>query len=358
MKNLRFNRIEKNGRSRYLDDFEGMRSFEEFEHEGFIKCKLVHNNKYSIVQPDQVYFEVGDSLYWIQPLYFSGNQVNWFGEFGQCELGIDISCGPYLRIIFKNSDVLSWLDDGSIFYECIIKGPKLLYRYRTGSAKIINNIPHLKLYHHTSKEALSSIQNGNEYWSSNWNIQGTKQSQNISYLYLTSLPKISNIDDLTQIAMSSNGKLAFRVDSNFSNNPDLILDVYRESTENRTHTLSHWVKATDLASQPCYRHCPPNGSGYHAVVSPFIQRLGVEFGSTVMIDNDVLIPNKPKFLRYSVIGEATTVKGLSAPYDEENTDEKLKIEYMNNPEEIIIFWINNSNTDQFDNKFIEEVVFK
>ncbi|PTN07287.1 hypothetical protein [Nitrosomonas aestuarii] len=358
MKNLRFNRIEKKERSKYIDDFEGMRNFDEFEHEGYIKCKLVHNIGYSVVCPDQIYFEAGDSMHWIQPLYFSGNQVAQFDEFGLCDLGVDISHGACLRIRFKNNDAISWLDDGSILYKCAIKGPKFLYQYRTGDAKIDGGVPYITLYHHTSRKAKNDIEKGSEYWSTTWNIQGTKKSINISYLYLTSLPKISNIDDLTQIAMSSQGKLAFRVDSNFTSTPDLVLDVYRESTSNRTHTLSQWVNASYLSPQPCYRHLPPNGFGYHAIVSPFIQRIGVEVGSTILIENGHLKPKNPKSMGYTVIGEATTVIGLEAPYDEENTEGKLMIEFMEKPEEIIEFWMKNANKNQTDNKPIEEVVFE
>ena len=358
MRNLRFNRIEKSGRSKYIDDFGGLRKCEEFEHSGYIKCKLVHNNGYSVVCPDQIYFEAGSILHWIQPLYFSGTQIAQFEEFGRCDLDVDISHGACLRIRFKNNDAISWLDDGSIFYKCCIRGPKYLYQYRTGDAKIDDNIPYIKLYHHTSRKAKDAIKHGGEYWSSRWNIQGTKKSTNISYLYLTSLPKISNIDDLTQIAMSSQGKLAFRVDSNFTNVPDLVLDVYRESTNNRTRTLSHWVNASHLSPQPCYRHLPPDGLAYHAIVSPFIHRLGVEIDSTVLIENGHLKPKSLKSMGYTVIGEATTVVGLEAPYNEEDTEGKLMIEFIKDPEEIIEFWMKNANTNQTNNKEIEEVVFE
>lgn len=358
MKNLRFNRIEKSGRSIYIDDFQGMRSFDDFEHEGVIKCKLVHNIGYSVVCPDQIYINAGGTTNWIQPLYFSGNLIAHFDEYGLCDLGVDISHGVCLRIRFKSTDTISWLNDGSILYKCAIKGPKHLYQYRTGTAKIEGGIPYLKLYHHTTQKAKNDIEMGGEYWSSNWNIQGTKKSKNISYLYLTSLPKISNIDDLTQIAMSSQGKLAFRVDSNFTSTPDLVLNVYRESTNNRTYTLSHWVNSSYLAPQPCFRHMPPDGFGYHAIVSPFIQRIGVESNTIILINNGYLEPSNPKVTGYAVIGEATKISGLEAPYDEENPEGKLMNEYINRPEEIIEFWIRNSNTNQTGNKTIEEVVFE
>ena len=358
MKNLRFNRMEKRGRCIYIDDFTGMRKFEEFEYEGFIKCKLVHNVGYSVVCPDQIYFNSADTTYWIQPLYFSGNHIAQFEEYGLCDFGVDISFGACLRIRFKDSDAVSWLEDGSILYRCTIKGPKYLYQYRTGPAKIEDGIPYIKLYHHTSKSAKDAIESGQQYWSSNWNIQGTKKSTNIGYLYLTSLPKISTIDDLTQIAMSSHGRLAFRVDSNFTSKPDLILEVYRDSTDNRTHTLSHWVNASLLAPQPCYRHLPPDGFGYHAIVSPFIHRIGVEPNTNVQIDGKFLSPHSLKMMGYAVVGDATKISGLAAPFDEEDTEHKFMIEHINQPEEIIGFWMRNGNTNQVGNKVIEEVTFE
>ena len=318
----------------------------------------MHNIEYSVVFPDQIYFEAGGSLYWIQPLFFTGNQIFQFEGFGLCDLSIDISHGACLRIQFKNSDVISWLEDGSFLYKCKIKGPKFLYRYRTGNAKIDNGIPYIRLYHHTSRKARADIKKGAEYRSSSWNIQGTKKSTNISYLYLTSLPKISNIDDLTQIAMSSQGKLGFRVDSNSTSTPDLVLNVYRESTNNRTHTLSQWINTTHLSPQPCYRHTSPNELGCHAIVSPFIQRVGVEINTTILIENGYLKPKRPKSMGFTVIGDATTISGLEAPYDEENTEGKLMIEYMKKSEEIIGFWMKNANTNQTDNKVIEEVMFE
>lgn len=358
MNNLRFNRIKKNGRHKYLDDFEGIRNFGDVEYNGFFKCKLVHNKSYSIVLPDQIYLEIGGKMNWIQPIFFAGNSIYEFEDHGICHIGIDISHGICLRIRFSNNDLFSKLNDGSLFYRCTINGPKDLFKYTTGLAAIIEDKPFINLYHHTTENSKNGILKSNEFWTSNWNIQGTKKSTNISYLYLTSLPKISCIDDLCEIAMSTDGKLRFRVDDNLSNVPDLTLDVYRESTENRTKTLSSWVESSLLATQPCYKHMPPGGPGYHAIVSPFIHRIGVEYGTTVIINKGRLIPKSPKSFDYVVVGDATTLLGLEAPYDEENTNNVLKIEHINDPDELITFWMNNINSNQYDNKDVEIVVFE
>lgn len=358
MKNLQFNRTEKNTRNTYINDFEGIRQFDEFEHQGYIKCKLVHGNKNSLIIPDQIYVEVSNIMYWIQPLYFSANLISQNDSINHCELAVDISHGALLKIYFKGNNAISWMEDGSILYKCSIKGPRYLHQYRTGNAKFHNGLPHIMLYHHTNASAKQGIKKGSEYWTSNWNIQGTKKSLNISYLYLTSLPKLSNIDDLEQIAMSSKGKIGLRVDKNQTLSPDLILDVYRESTINRNHRLSQWVNAAQLSPQPCYKHQPPNSFVYYAIVSPFIQRIGVKEGTTVLIKNGFLNPEELKSTGYIIVGDATTINGLKAPYDEEETEEKLLIEYLENPEEITEFWMKNPNTNQRNNKSIEEIAYE
>lgn len=357
MNNLRFNRIEKRGRHEYIKDFAGIRKIENFEFPGFIKCKLAHSDSYSIVIPDQIYVEIGGQLRWIQPLYFSANSIALLNDTGSCDLAVDISHGICLRIRFFRSNLISRFEDGSFYYACSIKGPKYIYNFTTGDACIINKKPHLKLFHHTTKEAGESILKSKEYWSSNWNIQGTKKSNNIAYLYLTSLPKIVCSDDLEEIAMSSDGRLGFRVDQNPTNIPDLVLKVYRDSTENRTFSLQSWVDSSLLAPQPCYRHMPPDGFGYYAVVSPFIQRIGVKSGSTLRLAGNKIIPYSPISPDYCVVGDATSIDGLRAPYDEENTKDILKIQDIDEGDDIIKFWMHNANSNQFNNKEVTIIKF-
>ena len=358
MNNLKFNRIEKNGNHKYLKDFQGIRKFGDVEYAGFIKCKLVHNKYYSIVIPDQIFLDIGEKLYWIQPFYFIGNIISYFGEGGNCTISVDISHGVCIRIEFKTNSLISKLEDGSFLYKCTIKGIKYLYRYITGPAKIINKIPFIKLYHHTTRKSKKGILESNEFWSTNWNIRGTKKTKNISYLYLTALPEILCLDDLGEIAMSSNGKLTFRLDQNNSNIPDLFLDVYRESTTNRRESLSFWVDSTFLATQSSFRHTVNFGAVYHEIVCPFVHRIGVEAGTTVKIRGKRLLPNSPKTFNYAIVGDATFHSGLIAPFDEENTTEILKIELIDEPLEIIGFWKKNENSNQYDNKNIEEAEFE
>lgn len=352
MKNLRFNRIEKKGRQHeYLKDFQKFRHTGDFNYVGYIKCKLAHGISYSVVIPDQIYVKFSDKVYWIQPFYFTANRI----LDNSLTMHIDISFDARLEINFK--DLISKLSDGSLFYNCTIIAPTSLNRYVTGVAKVVNNVPFIKLYHHTSPGAKKKILSSNEFWSSNWNIQGTKELSNISYLYLTAIPVILCNADLNEIAMSSRGRLHFRLDQNMSDKPDVILEVYRESTSNRTAVLSYWVDSSLLATQPVYKH---KGAFpvYYEVVCPFIYRLGVESRTKIKINGDSIIPESPKKLDYAIVGDATLEDGLRAPFDEENTKEILKIEIIPGQKDIIMFWLNNQNSNQYDNKDIETAKFK
>ncbi len=352
-----FNRISNGNTRSYLKEYAGGRIIGEESYNGYLKCKLVHNKNYSLVLPEQVYVKFDGQIHWVQPLYFSCCFVVNLYEHGSCQLSIDASHCVVLNIIFSNKELLNKFDDGSLLYKCEIKAPSNLYRYTTGLARIIKNKPYIKLHHHTSQSAEESILKTREFWSSDWNIQGTKTLTNISYLYLTSLPSITCVEDLTEIAMSSNGKLGFRIDQNLTDVPDLILDVYRESTRNRTEVLSYWVDTTQLATQPSYRHQEPGGFGFHEIVNPFVHRLGVEHKTNIQISSDMLIPTFPKNFAYAVVGDATRASGLAAPYDEEETDEIFKIEHIDGDDDIISFWIKNANTDQFSGKIVEDAEF-
>lgn len=350
---LRFNRINKRGRRIYLSDYENGRIAGDESYGGYIKCKLVHNRHYSLLLPDQVYVDLNGKTLWFQPLFYSANLISNYGTHGTCKISIDVSHCIVLDISFKNCDVIHRLDDCSLVYRCEIKAPKNLYRYATGRANMGRNGPRLQLYHHTNKEAKESILAGGEYRTSNWNIRGTKKLINISYLYLTSLPVIEMDEDLGVIAMSSDGRLGFRTDLNYSGMPDLILTVYRESTTERTEVLSHWVDATSLATQPVYRHCDLGGFKYYEVVCPFVHRIGAEPGTTVAISDDCITPHSAKNFGYAIVGDATTKTGLAAPYDEEQTHAIFKIECLAGGVDIIDYWIANANTDKFSSKMVE-----
>lgn len=343
--NTNFNRIEENERHIYLNDF-AEPTIGACEYTGYIKLKLFHMGYGSIIIPDQIYLQYRDKLLWIQPLFFTANLLIKCDDKILYTQYIDISCGQRIKITTSKQQCIQKLKDDSFLYECKILGSKHLQNYTTGEAQLIDNIPYLSLYHHTSKEAKKNILKSGKFWTSCWNIQGTKKTTNISFLYLTPLDQIRYKEDLEQIAMSSQGTIGFRLDQNNSEKDDVILDVYRESTLNRTDTLNYWVNASELLSQPIYKHT--HVLVYYQIVCPFIHRIGSEIEKMVLICDDKLIPQKYKKFDYVVFGDCTKKEGLEAPYDEENTSEILKIQNIEDGIDIFEFWFQNANCELFE----------
>jgi hypothetical protein len=312
---------------------------------------------YSTIVPDQVYLTIGTQYLWIQPLYFSASRIEFSENEGRCQLSIDVSFGEKLFIVINSNWILSKLNDDSFLYRCEIEGPSALFSYATGKAQFVNNIPYLQLFHHTNRQAKENILKSSTFWTSSWNLQGTKRLSNIAYLYLTPLDRIICKEDLQQIAMSSDGSLSLRLDHNMTNIPDQHLRVYRESTSNRTHSIACWARADILASQHVYRHAHDRGGVYYEVFSPFIQRVGGDIGSVIEMKKSTLSPISPKQLKYVVVGDASTLEGLRAPYDEEYTAEIWKIDSAIGSAEIICHWKTNSNSNLYSQIPVELAVF-
>lgn len=350
--NTNFNRYEHKDKHVYINETPAA-TIESFIHEGYIKLKLFHTDYGSLIIPDQVYLKYKETMLWIQVLYFSPNILFKDEDDIIYTQSLDISCGIKINIKSKKSSFIRKLDDDSYLYECEIVGPRFLHEYTTGMAKFIEWVPFLRLYHHTDTEAKKNILKTNEFWTSPWNIQGTKELLNCSFLYLTCLDKIKFKEDLELIAMSINEKLGFILDQNIEGRtPDLVLKVYRGSTDNRNETLQYWVNSTTLLSQPIYKHT--NFSVYYQVVCPFIYRIGSDVNKTIRIEADKLIPNNPKNFKYVILGDCSLLEGLEAPYDEENTRQILKVEEIDDGVEIFEFWFNNSNSDRFDKIIVDE----
>ncbi len=357
-KNYQYNRIESETGHEYLTDFDGIRAFDKHSTEGYIKCKLFHGNGFSLVTPDQIYFG-NKELWWIQPLYYGANLIAKTDEYIECKLWVDISFGACLEITFRSSDHVKTLCDGSEIYKCTILGPENLANYSTGRARWKGiGVPQVQLFHHTKGETKSKILKSGHFLPSSWNIQGNKKLSNIKYVYFTCLDRIIFEEDLRQIAMANHGKIGFRLDQNFSNTPDLILEVYRENTLNRNHSIAEWVDSSLLTSQPVYRHSPPGNSVYYEIVQPFTYRVGLKPDTVLKITEDQVEATDKKQLGYIVLGDATTMEGLVAPFDEEETEQILKIEEQSDCKTNLDFWVEQSNKNHFEKIQTENLTFE
>lgn len=361
--NRRFNRCETKHDHYYIQEF-GNKPSQIKTYTGYIKCKLAHQRNFSVIIPDQIYLEKEDLL-WFQPLAFLPNILY---KLDDCILGqiiVDISCGNTLKIEFNNHGYIRSFDDGSNLFKCILYGSDELETYATGTAIFKeNSIPFLNLYHHTSIENYTKIMECSYFKLSKWNIQGNKELKDIGYLYLTCLDKIEKDGDLKQIAMSSDGKIQLMIDNfrlpNFMpsnwkeiyNSEILELEIYRENTINRSKSIRLSVESSLLASQHILKHNLRNNGVYYEICNPFIQRIGQFKGQTIKFENLEIKSRKDTFKKddYVILGDATTLDGLAAPYDEEKTKHIFRIEKLSNITTLLDFWFDNSNMDHFSNK--------
>jgi hypothetical protein len=342
----------------------------EVEYKGLVKCRLAHGPDYSILIPDFIFLGE-DGRRWIQPLaFFAALLAKLDHDHIECSMRVDVSCGHTLRLRFRNTDFVQKFPDGSELYQCSIFGPEELESYATGESELrAGNIPFVRLYHHTQPQYKEGILRSGSFRLSAWNIQGSKKLTNVGYVYFTPLNAITADHDLTQIAMASRGIVHLIVD-HFPIPPFmrrvedfdgfiLPLRVYRESTKNRTATLSFMVDTTALATQHVLRHESSTMTVFYEVCSPFIQRLGLPIGGALrFIGSDIspAVADRKRF-GYAVVGDARMVSGLAAPYDEENTSHILKIEFVPDGSTVLEFWFGYSNRDLFSNKDVEMLEF-
>ncbi len=371
--NRRFNRLESKHGHLYLVDY-STEPLGDHEYEGLIKCKLIHTLGASVILPDQIYLG-REANTWIQPLAFLPCVLAKYEE-DQVRAGIliDISCGQTIRVEFEHRDLLKKGADGSELFRCTIKGPPQLEDFATGTSRIGDNgFPELLLYHHTSDRVKPLILESGHLRGSNWNIQGNKELENVQYVYFTCLDRITAHEDLVQIAMASNGTILLVRDNaevprllNKENwqpefdNDILRLEVYREDTSNRTATIELFVNSEDLASQHLLFHQPHLAAHFYEICKPFIYRVGLDPGHVLPIDPQKRTAGSgaTKHFTHIVAGDATSVTGLSAPYDEENTDDIFKIETTPDPHSMLTYWFEVGNQERFTHRAFEPFEFK
>ena len=373
--NTRFNRREYAGRHEYLNEF-GRRPRGDIDVPGWVKVKLVHAPRGSLVVPDQIYLGEPDTkargrrVLWIQPLAFSANYLAKTPTDIHCGVTVDISCGHTVEVTFAESEFDRALEDGSYLFRCNIRGPDALARYATGTATLgPSGAPLLDLYHHTSTEAKRSILEVRHFRLSRWNVQGTKTLRNVGYVYLTPLDAIKADEDLQQIAMSADERL-FLLRDNAPTPPTdkrtllrlleqdvgrwrenvLTLRVYRESTRNRRATIPLRVDADLLAPQHLLMHDLTGSAVYYEVNQPFVQRVGLAPDTTLPITVDGGVACRSASVErfdYVVVGDATTLDGLTAPYDEEDTTHVFKVHRVPAGMTPLSFWFARPDQDHF-----------
>ena len=357
--NKKYNRLESNTDHFYLNDY-GYKGLGNHKIFGYIKCKLAHASQFSVIIPDQVYFNWGGELCWIQPYNFLPCRLFNFEEYIQCDVSFDISFGYSVNARFKDSDLIKNYEDGSQLFSCELTVPEDIGDYSIGRAEIDSerNV-YIELFHHTKPEIKELILQSKKLLGSKWNIQGSKELKNSEYVYFTPLHEIKVNNDLEKVAMSNESEIKL-IRDNFIQ-PDIlfpgwqekykddlfIMKVYRENVENRNSTLSLMVPAEYIAPQHILKHSPVNQTVYYEMSAPFIHRIQIKILSSINFDcSKIIISKNVIYHEIIIIGDATTLDGLNAPFDEENTTHMFKIEFLNN-QSMHEFWFENSNSNLF-----------
>jgi len=65
-------------------------------------------------------------------------------------------------------------------------------------------------------------------------------------------------------------------------------------------------------------------------------------------------PSHLKRFDYVVLGDAGTLDGLAAPYNEEETKQVAHLEKLDSRTDFFKFWWDNQNTDQVTDRVFEE----
>lgn len=342
----------------------GIDALEQFE--GLVKLRLGHAAFGSMLLPELFFVKLGGWRFY-QPSFFGPPILGFNVEPSlhvsrfNVDVGSPRGTDPTRLIVEIRSDgLVRSYNDGAQLYRCAIKGPSRPLRYSSGrcSPRADDDFDIL-LSHITNPAAFAGIRGSGELRSSRWNLQGTRELANVAYAYLTSLPSIGSEEDLRRIAMSSDAVIHFQTTSSRPREETLELTVYRESTTGRTARLPVSV-ATDLLAPPhLLIHRPLGDQAYYEVVGPEIYRVGVQPGVALAYANATATvdPGSLKRFEYVVVGDASTLDGLAAPYDEEETKEVVHVEKLDAGLDLFDFWQANQNSDQVSDRNPEVRLF-
>lgn len=336
---------------------------EERKWDGYVKIRLGHSKFGSVLVPDALFVKVG-SWRFFQPSFF-GPPLLVFGVEQAVDLAdFNVDVGSplssrlaRLRVRVRSDGLEKRYNDGAMLYRCQVLGPEKLAPFSGGRCLRLDNGDFImRVYHHTDRKGFEGISASGEIWSSSWNLQGTRRLSNVSYVYFTTLPKISNEQDLQRIAMASEGKIRFQTTSMRFREEVLELDVYRESTNGRLFTKEIDVPSEFVAPPHLLFHQSvlPNPA-YYEVVCPEIVRVGVQPGKVIQVSRHSAAVEEGalKSFEYIVMGNANELAGLAAPYDEEESEQVMHLEPFRDELTPFEFWKMHQNSDQVSGRMPE-----
>ena len=332
------------------------------QYRGVIKLRLAHSERGSYVIPDML-IGVGGHRYFL-PSFFSPPIIAFNVEPGKhiARLSVDVGSPraedlTRLLVKIRSEDRIRAYEDGAQLYACTLEGPRSIASLATGICVATPDGDYkLKVYHHTTPTNAANIRGSRELWSSSWNLAGTQKLKNVAYGYFTSLPQVRDEEDLRRIAMASDGTIKFQTTSERGLEDVLSLQVYRGDTRDRTSSMEFEVSCAIVAPPHLLFHGPVHGSpAYYEVIAPEIIRVGVNPSAKLRIaGSDISIAAvDAKRFSYVVVGDAETVEGLAAPYNEEETKRVAHLQELHETTDLFRFWQTNANTDQVTGRSFE-----
>jgi hypothetical protein len=329
--------------------------------DGVIKFRLAHSEGRSYLTPE-VLIGVGGTRFFF-PSMFGPPRFGFNVEEGLHVVIFDFDTGTPVaaelsRIVVQvRSDArLFAYADGAQLYRCTFEGPRHIARVASGLCTQTGAGDYrLRLYHHTTPEAAAGIAESATLRSSSWNLAGTRQLENVSYAYLTTLPEVSSEADLHRIAMASNGRLTLQTTSDRALEEVLSLQVYRGDTTGRTVALPFDVPLELLAPPHLLLHpLTRREAAYYEVVGPEICRIGLRPARGLALADGAVSAAEDdlKTFDYLVLGDASSVEGLAAPYDEEETRDVAHLERLGE-QSAFDYWQANANQDLITGRVFE-----
>lgn len=329
--------------------------------DGVIKLRLAHSEGRSYLIPD-VLIGVGGTRFFL-PSTFGPPLFMFDSEAGRHHVVFSLDTGaPRVRemarivVFVRSEDRIRTYDDGAQLYRCAFEGPQLIARVASGLChRRVDNDYALRLYHHTTSESARAIRSSRTLWSSPWNLAGTRRLINVAYAYFTTLPRIAGEADLHRVAMASDGQIGFQTTSDRPLEQTLVLQVYRGDTGDRTAALAFDVPAALLAPAHLLIHPVSRGQlAYFEVVAPEVARIGVNpSASLTLTGGQVSIAGTDrKAFDIVILGDASTLEGLAAPYDEEDTRQVAHLEPLIDGD-LFNFWLGHQNQDLVSGRTFE-----
>ena len=154
--------------------------------DGFIKLKLVHADRTTLIVPDLLAADLG-GLKWFQPKFFYGCLLSFLDGYAAGNIQVELSSGSFVRVTLTSGGFVASLSDSSQVFRCVISGAPDPVRDATGTCSLKEDYDFLlDLFHHTTNEAVDAINASRHFRGSRWNVQGTRELKNVEYAYFRS----------------------------------------------------------------------------------------------------------------------------------------------------------------------------